>query len=133
MPISSLQRRISNKAILGGKPKVDKAAIREKILKRKGKIEAETDITAKSNMIAGKNVIIGHGSSGRSLDTNTKLDVNGGIQLSATGVAPANPPKSTAVIYVVGGGTAAGGDVVIKTTNSAGTTKSATLVDFSAL
>ena len=133
MALSTLQRRISNKARLGGKPKIDRAAIREKLLKRKGKIQAETDITAKSNMVAGKNAIIGHGSSGRKLDVNTKLDVNGGIQLSATGVAPANPPNNTAVIYVGGAGTAAEGDIIIKTTNSSGTTKTATLADFSAL
>jgi len=133
MPISALQRRISNKARLGGKPKIDKASIREKLLKRKGKIEAATDITAKSNMVAGKNAIVGHGSSGRKLDVNTKLDVNGGVQVSATLTAPANPPKSTAVIYVVGGATAAEGDVVIKTTNSAGVTKTTILADFSAL
>ena len=130
--MSALQRRISNKARLGGKPKVDKASTREKILKRKGKIEAQTDITAKSNMIAGKNAIIGHGASNRKLDASTSLDVNGGIQISATGT-PANPPKNTAVIYVVGAGTATEGDIVIKTTNSSGTTKTATLADFSAL
>ena len=133
MPMSASQRRLSNKAMLIGKPKLDRAAIKEKILKRKGKIEAKRDITAKFNMIAGKNAIVGHGSSNRKLDANTKLDVNGGVQVSATLTAPANPPKSTAVIYVVGGATAAEGDVVIKTTNSAGTTKSTILADFSAL
>ena len=133
MPMSASQRRLSNKAMLIGKPKLDRAAIKEKILKRKGKIEAKRDITAKFNMIAGKNAIVGHGSSNRKLDANTKLDVNGGIQLSAVSAIPANPPKSTAVIYVVGGATAAEGDVVIKTTNSAGTTKSTILADFSAL
>ena len=133
MPMSALQRRLSNKTRLGGKPKVDRDSIREKVLKRKGKIEAKRDITAKLNIIAGRNVIVGHGSANRKLDANTKLDVNGGVQVSATLTVPANPPKSTAVIYVVGGATAAEGDVVIKTTNSAGTTKTTILADFSAL
>jgi len=133
MPMSALQRRLSNKSILGSRPKVDRDTIREKILKRKGKIEAKTDITAKSSIIAGRNAIVGHGPTNKKLDDNTKLDVNGGVQVSATLSAPANPPKSTAVIYVVGGATAAEGDVVIKTTNSAGVTKTTILADFSAL
>jgi hypothetical protein len=136
MALSALQRRISNKARLGGKPKIDKAAIREKLLKRKGKIEAERDITAKSNMIAGKNAIIGHGSSGRKLDENTKLDVNGGIQLSALVTAPASPPKGTAVLWAASGAITSGGsdgDVMIKITNSSGSTKTAKLVNFAGL
>ena len=35
MALSALQRRISNKARLGGKPKIDKVSVKEKILKRK--------------------------------------------------------------------------------------------------
>tara|TARA_R100001530_G_scaffold136270_1_gene116138 strand:- start:288 stop:962 length:675 start_codon:yes stop_codon:yes gene_type:complete len=79
VPISSLQRRISNKARLGGKPKVDKAFVKEKILKRKGKIEAEKDIIAKGNMVAGKTLVVGHGASGEKLSDDVKLKVNGGI------------------------------------------------------
>ena len=133
MPMSALQRRLANKARLGGKPKVDRDSIREKVLKRKGKIEAKRDITAKLNIIAGRNAIVGHGSANRKLDANTKLDVNGGIQLSAVSAIPANPPKGTAVLYVIGGGLVTGGDVVIKTTNTSGVTKTALIADFSAL
>ena len=136
MPMSSLQRRVSNKARLGGKPKIDKAAIREKLLKRKGKIEAATDITAKNNLIAGGRVIIGHGTSGQKLDVNTKLEVNGGIQFSALVTAPASPPKGTAVLWIATGALESGGsdgDVMIKITNSSGSTKTATLAEFSAL
>ena len=133
MPMSALQRRLSNKSILGSRPKVDRDTIREKILKRKGKIEAKTDITAKSSIIAGRNAIVGHGPTNKKLDDNTKLDVNGGIQLSAVSAIPANPPKGTAVLYVIGGGLVTGGDVVIKTTNTSGVTKTTLLADFSAL
>jgi hypothetical protein len=136
MPMSALQRRISNKARLGGKPKIDKVSVKEKILKRKGKIEAERDITAKNNLIAGGRVIIGHGTSGQKLDVNTKLEVNGGIQFSAITTAPASPPKGTAVLWIATGALESGGadgDVMIKITNSSGSTKTATLAEFSAL
>ena len=134
MALSGLQRRLSNKARLGGKLKVDKASVKEKILKKKGKIQAERDIIAKNNLIAGGKVIVGHGASGKKIDVNTKLEVNGGIQFSALATAPVSPPKGTAVLWIATGALESGGadgDVKIKITDSSGATKTATLADFS--
>lgn len=60
--------------------------------------------------------------------------VNGTSKLVALPEDPDNPPAGAAVIWLSDGtGSGDDGDVMVRITDTAGTTKTGTLVDFSAL
>lgn len=130
MAMQSNLRRASNKAVLESSPAGSREKAKEKLLKRKGNLEAKKNLIAKSNVIASKNAIVGYGDSNRKLDPMTSLDVNGALQFNSKVTIPGNPPPGSAVLYVTGAGLATDGDVTLKVTNSSGTTKSFILKDF---
>lgn len=72
------------------------------------------------------------GNVGLGADPVTPLDVNGAVTQRASG-EPADPANGRSVKWLSNGtGTGDDGDVMIKITDSGGTTKTVTLVDFSA-
>ena len=64
---------------------------------------------------------------------DTKLDVDGAITQRELSVDPSNPDEGSFVMWMSDGtGTGDDGDIIIKIT-AGGTTKTTTLIDFSAL
>ena len=65
---------------------------------------------------------------------NSLYDMASAVYLQAKTKAPATPGRGQAVIWLADGTTAGDdGDIMVTITNTAGTTKTTTLVDFSAL
>jgi len=62
------------------------------------------------------------------------LSLTEGLPIPAKSSDPANPAKNNAVIWLSDGtGGGDNGDLMIKITDSGGTTKTATIIDFSAV
>ncbi|MFB6088986.1 MAG: DUF2793 domain-containing protein [Candidatus Aenigmatarchaeota archaeon] len=88
-------------------------------------------------LFAGGSEVITCKSSGNigigSTDPDTKLDINGAVTRRALSSDPSNPDNNSHVIWQSDGtGSGDDGDIMMKITDSGGTTKTVTLVDFSA-